>query len=171
MNFQYDKNISAHLNLVALINNSTPNDMNFDPSDLSFGDPAPIPVDDDGRNTQVTVTGIPGEGFQGDVIIKLRRNNLNQYSSGKDVDVTYETTVQEVINNYADANDIPRVDVWCEDATLPEPEFSENDSTVILKARSTSVVIQGQITLNLTFPDRPLDGVLTTTDLLGWAEP
>ena len=63
MNFSYDSTKSAHQNLVALINNSTPEHMNFDVSDLTFGNPAPIPVDGNGRNTQITVTGVPGEGF------------------------------------------------------------------------------------------------------------
>jgi hypothetical protein len=78
MTFFYDPTLSQESNFLDLLEYHSPaiKDLRYGVNEsdgFTFSEPRPIPVDAQGRNTEITVTIKPGQRYQGSVVVKYRR--------------------------------------------------------------------------------------------------
>lgn len=165
----YDPAKSAHENMVALVNAS--NGINLANNDVEF---SPVAVNAGALNSKVTMTAVDGNGFSGAIELQFNRvdiGSLTNYHGADAQDVSEGYTVQDVIDAFAAATNIPVEDLYSESSELPAPPFSETDSNIVIKVRPESYAAIGEFTVELDWPAVPVGDVITVTDLAGWADP
>jgi hypothetical protein len=124
----------------------------------------PEAVDEHGRNTRLTVSGIPGRGYFGDVDVYYDRGDI----AGSVIDFTFRSDVPLTHDNIVKA-----MAVKCDIEINPEdidafdqiPLTEGQTQTVILTVAETSVQWYGLVEITVEYGKQWLDTVTGVTDL------
>lgn len=166
---------SAPQVLVDLINEDNPS-ANLTTADITFGAPTDISGSNPQRNTEVTVTAVPGGAYGGSVNVRYNRISLpaiETAGAGAGLTLSFlkgaKTLLSEVMSDFNArfaTNLVAGVDY--DDAPLPEfEELPGEQHTIVLTARTQSLVYIGQITLIVRMDTVDLSSVITVEDLSG----
>lgn len=164
-------NISPPSRLFNLINRANPTIPRLlDSTVVTLGNPTPMAMPgQDGANTSLTLTAIPGNGYSGTATVYYTRTDLSaKFAGGVIIDgdgIESWTALAAAINaatgTSLTASDFPNTPLV----------VSQLPSTLVVNIVSGSLLYQGSFTVNLTSTAPSLQAHVLTTSLPGLTPP
>lgn len=140
----------------------------FTENRISFSVPEVTTEND--RNTKVTVTGIPGKGYYGDVDVYFNRLDLAEFVSSFDFRSVTEMTQENIIQGLAASTGLQ---VSPDDfVSFTPPVLGDGEAqTIHVTAAATSLQWVGEMDINLSFGPSWLDSQVANRDLSIYKHP
>lgn len=141
---------------------------------ISFGLPTAATGTNPTRNTDLTISAIPGSGYRGSVDLKYNRVQLNDFVGDKDLTFILgdATKLSDLIGEINALLTINLTEDDYQDVTLPAFQGTANEThEVQLVASSDSIVYLGSLTIKIKGEEIELGSVVTTRELSGLQAP
>lgn len=161
---------TAFANLIDLVNDANAG-LNLTTAQVTAGTPSAVAPDGAGRNTEVVLTAVTGQGYATGTTKTVKYERLGMLSGiatpPAKVEVAEGDTLAQVKTKVATALGLVDADIVASALTMPvDPE---TDGSVTIDAATNSLLyVAGDEVIVLNFPWPDLNASITVTDLNGY---